>query len=107
MPIGLKLPQEPLVLTTGRDFRWAFVNLDAEMEPTDFPAGDLFIEFTGLDVPDWHFEIDGHLATIKVESEVVDTISPRSAYQLVFLPEGEPEGGEVVTFGRVQVQGAA
>ncbi|AUV61962.1 minor tail subunit [Mycobacterium phage SWU2] len=107
MPIGIKLPSEPLILTTGRDFKWAFVNLDAEMEPTDFPAGDLFIEFTGLDVDDWHFDITGHLAMLKVESEVVDTISNRTAYQLVWLPDGEPEGGDVIAVGRVQVQGAA
>ncbi|AJD82423.1 hypothetical protein SHEEN_3 [Mycobacterium phage Sheen] len=105
MPIGLKLPNETLVITRGRDFRWAFMNLDENLEPTDFPAGDLYIEFdTGQE---WHFEIDGHLANLKVESDDVDLISPRTGFQLVWLPEGEEEGGDVVALGRVQVQGAA
>jgi hypothetical protein len=108
MPIGIKLPSETLVLTRGRDFRWVFLNLDENLEETDFPAGDLYIEFAQGDPPiEWHFEIEGSRAEIKIESESVDTISPRTAFQLVWLPDGEPEGGDVVAVGRVQVQGAA
>ncbi|EFV12957.1 DUF7264 domain-containing protein [Segniliparus rugosus] len=52
----------------------------------------------------WPFTIDGAKATIKVESEQVDLIEPRTRWQLVFLPEGEPAGGDPVARGRVMVQ---
>lgn len=52
----------------------------------------------------WNFEIDGTDATIKVESEEADTISNRIKWQLVFLPEGEPSGGDAIARGVVKVQ---
>ncbi|BBX09483.1 DUF7264 domain-containing protein [Mycolicibacterium aichiense] len=52
----------------------------------------------------WDFDIEGSRATLKVESEEVDTIGNRTPWQLVFLPEGEPRGGFPVTRGNVTVQ---
>jgi hypothetical protein len=53
----------------------------------------------------WSFDIDGDMATIKVESEAADAIAERTKWQLTFLPEGEEAGGEAVTLGKVKVQG--
>lgn len=52
----------------------------------------------------WHFVIDGAEASLKVESEVADLVQPRVKWQLVFLPEGEPKGGDPIALGRVAVQ---
>ncbi|BBC53808.1 hypothetical protein [Mycobacterium phage PP] len=52
----------------------------------------------------WNFVIDGSTASLKVESEDVDVIQPRTKWQLVFLPDGEPAGGQPVARGRVLVQ---
>ncbi|UXE03319.1 minor tail protein [Mycobacterium phage Gilberta] len=49
----------------------------------------------------WPFIIDGTEATIKVESEEADLIPERTVWQLVFLPDGEPAGGDPITYGRV------
>lgn len=53
----------------------------------------------------WFFDIEGHIATLKVESEDVDKIVPRTKWQLVFTPEDEEAGGEALTRGTVAVQG--
>lgn len=52
----------------------------------------------------WEFDIDGSNASIKVESEDVNLIGNRTEWQLVFLPEGEPAGGEAITYGVTKVQ---
>lgn len=52
----------------------------------------------------WHFDIEGSLANIKIESEQADLIDARTDWQLVFLPAGEPAGGDPVARGRVTVQ---
>lgn len=52
----------------------------------------------------WHFDIEGTLASLKVESEEADKVQARTIWQLVFLPAGEPAGGEPVARGRVWVQ---
>lgn len=53
----------------------------------------------------WNFTIDGDTASLKVESEVVDTIPNRCHWQLVFQPEGEADGGDPVAAGIVKTQG--
>jgi hypothetical protein len=52
----------------------------------------------------WQFDIVDSLATVKVESESVNKILPRTIWQLVFLPEGEPRGGDPVALGQVLLQ---
>jgi len=42
--IGVELDQDELVLTKGRDFKWAFVNLDASGAAQAFPDGTLYFE---------------------------------------------------------------
>ena len=106
MSIGLKLPNETLVLTRGRDFQWVFVNLDDAMEEAEFPAGELLIVFPEIEA-EWPFTIDGTRASIKVESEDVDLIPNRALFHLVWMPEDEEAGGEAIAVGRVVVQGAA
>lgn len=49
----------------------------------------------------WYFEIEDSLAHIKIESEETDKIADRCPWQLVFLPDGEPAGGEGIDAGRV------
>ncbi|WP_078323608.1 LtfC-like domain-containing protein [Mycobacteroides salmoniphilum] len=52
----------------------------------------------------WHFNINGALADIKIESEEADKVQERTRWQLVFLPDGEPAGGEPIARGRVWEQ---
>jgi hypothetical protein len=52
----------------------------------------------------WPFAIDGSTASIKIESDEVEVIGPRTPWQLVFLPEGEAAGGDPVARGRASVQ---
>ena len=48
MAIGIELDPDELILTKGRDFKWAFQNLNESDAPENFPAGDLYFElFTG------------------------------------------------------------
>ncbi|QHJ86516.1 hypothetical protein SEA_MABEL_6 [Mycobacterium phage Mabel] len=49
----------------------------------------------------WDFAVDGDTASVKVESEEADLIPERTVWQLVFLPDGEPAGGDPITYGRV------
>jgi len=52
----------------------------------------------------WPFIIDGPTASLKVESEDADAIPDRTKWQLVFLPQGEPAGGDAIARGVVKVQ---
>lgn len=108
--IGIELAADQLVLTKGRDFRWAFENLDEAGEPIDYPAGALYFEFPTIidglssEPVKWPFTIAGSLATIKKESTEVAGIPGRSKWQLVFLADGEAAGGEPIARGTVKVQ---
>lgn len=42
--IGQIIEPSSLVLTRGRDFKWAWDNLDVAGNPVDFPAGQLYFE---------------------------------------------------------------
>ncbi|QNJ56956.1 hypothetical protein SEA_BENGIVUITTON_6 [Mycobacterium phage BengiVuitton] len=53
----------------------------------------------------WDLTINGSQASIKVESEDADKIGPRTIWQLVFLPAGEPAGGDPIGRGRTEVVG--
>jgi hypothetical protein len=105
--IGPVFQPDKLFLTTGRDFKWAYQLVDAAGVPVDFPAGKLYFEFfTCDDVPAvWDFVIDGSVASIKVEHEIADNIPNRTKFQLVFLHESEPAGGDPISLGSVQRQG--
>lgn len=103
--IGVQLDTDTLVLTKGRDFRWKFQLTDNEGTPVDFPAGELFFELaTDGPVTRWDFDINGALASIKVESEDVDKIANGTRWQLVWLPDGEAAGGDPLGLGKVKVQ---
>ncbi|AEJ93399.1 minor tail protein [Mycobacterium phage Benedict] len=52
----------------------------------------------------WDFDIDGPIADLKVESEEADLVAARTRWQLVFLGDGEPAGGEPIARGLVWVQ---
>ena len=52
----------------------------------------------------WVFDIVGDTASLKVESEHLERIGNRTRWQLVFLPDGEPAGGQTVGRGVVRVQ---
>ncbi|AER48194.1 hypothetical protein BLUE7_6 [Mycobacterium phage Blue7] len=53
----------------------------------------------------WDFEVEGSLATIKVESEECDKIGNRTKWQLVFLADGETAGGDPVALGWISKVG--
>jgi hypothetical protein len=95
---------DKLFLTRGCDFKWAYKLVDCDGVATDFPPGRLFYRFDTDPQTLWEYVIEGDVATIKVESEEVDLIPNRMGYKLVFLPDGEDEGGDPVSLGNVQVQ---
>lgn len=103
--IGIDLSQDVLVLTRGRDFKWAFANIDASGTPVAFPSGTLYFELDTEPTPtNWDFVISGSTATIKVESTVTDTIPARTTWQLVFKDTGEVVGGDPIARGVVRIQ---
>ena len=76
---------------------------------TGLPSLQPKIEVTTIDLgqralTEWEFDISGEVASLKVESEYVDRIQSRTKWQLVFLPDGEPEGGFPISRGVVIVQ---
>jgi hypothetical protein len=101
---GFPLHSEPLVLTRGRDFRWTFQLVNCDDEPFDFPAGKLFVELGGDPVTEWHFDLSGSVAVLKVESEVADEVRSGCRWQLVWLSDGEAAGGDPIARGFVKVQ---
>lgn len=60
--IGVSLERDQLVLTRGRDFKWTFTNLDANGNPIDFPAGQLFFEISTHGEQNASQHIDEHYA---------------------------------------------
>lgn len=52
----------------------------------------------------WPFTIVDNLASIKIESEEADQIEPGIPWQLVWLADGEPAGGDAIGRGKVRVQ---
>lgn len=105
--IGPVFEPDRLYLTRGRDFKWAYKLVDPAGAPVPFPAGRLYFEFE-LDPVEfqhiWEFGIEADTASLKVESEVADTIPDRTRWQLVFLADGEPVGGDPIALGTVKVQ---
>ena len=104
--IGVALEPDALVLQRGRDFRWNFKFVDDAGVDKPFPAGKLYFEFCGSPPTKWEFTINGHDASLKVESTEADKIPNRAKWQLVWLPDGEAAGGDPIAFGTVRVQGA-
>lgn len=102
--IGRSLDYSTLVLTKGRDFTWSFSHRDSAGNSVDFPAGDLYFEIYTDPVLTWDFTVVGSEASLKVESEVVDTVPNRTRWQLVFKADGEAAGGEPLALGIVRVQ---
>jgi hypothetical protein len=106
--IGPVFEPDRLYLTRGRDFKWAYRLVDCDGNPVDFPKGRLYFEFAelgdGLEPVVWEFGIEGDVASLKVESELADLIPDRTRWQLVFLADGEPVGGDPVSLGSVKVQ---
>jgi len=102
--IGVELDPVDLVLTKGRDFRWTFKNLDSSNNAIAFPSGSLYFEVATASPLTWTFTISGSLASLKVESEVVNTVPNRTKWQLVFRPTGEVAGGDIVAYGNVRIQ---
>lgn len=103
--LGVALGRDTLILTRGRDFRWAFECVDEHDNPIDYPPGELFIELLVDGAPlRWLFTISGALAQVKAESEVADLIPAGTPWQLVWLPAGELSGGDPLALGVVKVQ---
>lgn len=103
--IGPVFEPDKLFLTRGRDFKWAYKLVDTAGEPVDFPAGRLYFELaTCPDVTVWEFGIEGDTASLKVEHEQADLVPDRTRWQLVFLADGEPAGGDPIALGTVKIQ---
>lgn len=104
--IGVDLPQDELVLTKGRDFKWAFVNLNDAGVATAFPAGTLFFEFdTTPTKTTYNFTISGSTATINLASTTWQAVlQNRTKWQLVFKQTGVTSGGDPLARGLVRIQ---
>ena len=100
--VGSPHRDDVMFLTRGRDFHWVIQLVDQCGDPLTFPPGDLFFEF--VDGSRWFFDVDGSVASLKVESEVADAVANRARWQLVFLSEGEPAGGVAWAKGYVKVE---
>ncbi len=100
--VGVPQRDDVMYLTRGRDFFWNVELVDQRGAPLTFPPGDLFFEF--VDGSRWFFDVEGSVASLKVESEVADTVANRARWQLVFLSEGEPAGGVAWAKGYVKVE---
>lgn len=106
MTIGTAFDAQRLVLTLDRDFRYTMTNLDEDDNPINFPSGSLFFQLqTSPSDTNWVFTISGAVATLKVESTVVNTIPRRTKWQLVWLPTGESAGGDPLAIGFTDIQG--
>lgn len=110
--------------TINIDFRWNNVfEIEFVGDLANTPVAQLSVDIDDLEAADgdqevivevirpgkerltyWYFDIEDDTATIKVESEEVDKVTPRTKWQLVFLPDGEPAGGVPVARGNVVVQ---
>lgn len=104
-----------LIYAPIRRFEYEFVN---EKALTPMPALTAVSSLTGHSptlsvVQDargrapftiWEFEIEGPEATIKIESEDCDVIPSRTPWQLVFMPDGEPKGGDAIGRGKTWTQ---
>lgn len=102
--IGVELDLVDLVLVKNRDFKWNFQHLDDDGIPSDFPSGSLYFELYHTTIPTlWTFTVSGALATLKVESDVVNTVPNRTKWQLVFKATGEAAGGDPLARGIVRV----
>ena len=99
--VGHVVDDDVMFLTAGRDMYWGIEFSEPCGAPVDVSHGDLFFEF---DSDRWFFTVDGHRATLKVESEVVDLVPDRARWQLVFLPAGEAAGGVCLARGYVRRQ---
>ena len=102
--IGVDLETSCLVLTRHRDFKFTFDFYDENGVQQPFPAGQLYFEVYQSPVLKWPFTIVGAQATVKVESDVVDKVPARTRWQLVWLPDGEPAGGDPLARGLVKIQ---
>ena len=103
--IGVDMDPVDLVLTRGRDFRWSFQHVNDSGTAVDFPAGSLYFEVGSAAPQFWTFVIAGSVASLKVESDVVASVTSNSKWQLVFQPVGEAAGGDVLAYGNVRLQG--
>ena len=112
--IGLQLESSWLVLTRHRDFIFTFEFKDNAGNPVAYPqAGDLMLEFyTGKDTPVFPlpFQIlqdknNPTIARLVIQSEDVAKIPARAKWQLYWLPDSDPVGGDPIAYGYVKLQG--
>lgn len=101
-----------------RVFKVEFINAKAETPMANIvpvssltgstPTIGVVVDARGKDpVEIWPFDIVGAVATVDIESNQTNAMPARTVWQLVFLPDGEAEGGDPIGTGTVQRQGAA
>lgn len=87
-----------LHLTAGHDFTWGYQLTDSAGNPTNFPAGNLFIEFPTVNSASfgivgpasgsmWKFTVYGSVATITVPASIVNAIPNNAPWHLVWVPD--------------------
>ncbi|MFI9505268.1 hypothetical protein [Nocardia sp. NPDC052566] len=100
--IGRVTPVYPLNLITGDDFKWSY-KWDG-----GFPDGsELYLEFLngpGNKAKDkWPFAISGPWASLRVQSDVCDSITPQTGYRLVYRNTTVvPSDESVIQYGAVK-----
>ncbi|WP_428847105.1 DUF7264 domain-containing protein [Nocardia arthritidis] len=108
---GRRAAVEPLILITGDDFKWAYTWMPNGSQAPFPPNRELYYEFkngTGgawSGSLKWVYTISGAVASIRVESEIADTITNRTPYRLVFRDKGaSPTDKSVMIIGNVERQ---
>lgn len=99
--IGIPGEGDALVLWNGRDFKWAFENVDENWVSVDFPDGQLYFEFRNtydVVVGVWYFTISGSTATLFIDNDIVAALPKGAKWQLVWRDQDGPslelDGGD-------------
>lgn len=85
--IGIPGEGDSLVLWNGRDFKWAFENVDENWISVPFPPGQLYFEFRNIYdgvVGVWYFTLSGSTATLFMDHAIVTALPKGTKWQLVW-----------------------
>lgn len=99
MHVGACFDDDAMCVTPGKDFYCLLSFEDKNKAPVDIRSGSLFFEFDGG--AKWVFKIQGSKAFV---TQVVEGVSNRERWRLVFLPAGQVSGGKVLANGYVRFQ---
>jgi len=109
--IGVSGEADSLVLCSGREFKWAFENVDENGGSVNFPSGQLYFEFQTSPITKWSFTLSGSTATLTATYDQVAAIPKGTKWQLVWrdasisVPSTSTTSGDLIARGVVVVVG--